>query len=789
MILLVYLDDLFMKLKTISLCVALCFSSTALAEDFTIKDIRIEGLERTEPTTIFSYLPIKIGDTFTNTKGEESIKSLYETGFFDDVQVETQNNNTVLVTVIERPIISELTVTGGKILQNSDIQKNLSAMDLAKSRVYNPVIMAQAIEGLRQEYLNRGKTDVKIEHKVTPLERNRVAVELNIEEGRTTVIRDIRFSGNEHYSASTLRKQMSLSEKGLMTWATKSDRFSPDKLSTDLQRITDFYRDRGYFEVAITSADVVPNQKNSDDLDVEIGIQEGTRYRWGQIEITGDTREIPIEELQKLTKVKSGKWYNHSELNGILQSIQDRLGASGYAMAEIGVRPLIQSDTLNFALNIEPNQKVYVNEIRISGNNKTRDEVIRRELRQMESASFDTSKISRSQERIQQLGYFDNVEISQLPVEGAPDQVDLNVNVHEQPTGTISVSAGYVQDDGIVVSGGVSQDNLFGTGKSANARFSNGTSTKVASLSFTDPYFTADGVSMGYDLFWRSYDPYKANISAYKTETYGAGVRVGVPVTEYDRINFGLGANNMKVSLYPQSPKRYRDFVERYGASNWTLTGNIGWGRNTTDSALWPTRGYIINANLETGLPGGDLQYYKLTHNQSWFFPLSRNLTLMLGGGVGYANGYGDTDELPFFHNFYGGGLGSVRGYENGSVGPKGYDIYGDKDFLGGSKQANLNAELLFPMPGMKDNRTVRLSWFADAGSVWDSKHYTGGDFTPYGVDGHHSTFKNELRYSTGLAFTWVSPLGPMKFSYAYPLNKKDGDEVQRFQFQLGTVF
>ena len=775
-------------LLTAAAAAIVCTAPAFAAETFTIKDIRVEGLERVEPDTVFAYMPVKIGDTFTDTVGEQIIKNLYGTGFFDDIQVEAQND-VVLLTITERPVISQLEVTGGKVLSNTDIHKNLSAMGLAQSRVYNPVIMAQAIEGLKREYLNRGKVNAKIEPKITQLERNRVGVELAIEEGDTTVIREIDFVGNEHYSDRTLRNQMALSEKGMLTWLSKSDRFSPDKLSDDLQRVSEFYQDRGYLNFAVVDSDAKPNEKHPNDLDVSIVVNEGERFRWGEVTVGGDSREIPLEELQKIAKVKTGRWYNRSELNTILEKIRNRMGDSGYAFTEIAVQPKPNGDTVDFDLTIDPKQKVYVREIRISGNNKTRDEVVRRELRQMESAPYDYSKIQRSQERIQQLGYFDDVKMSQTTVADAPDQVDLDVVVSEQPTGSINVSAGYVQDDGIVLSGGFAQDNLFGSGKSVSARVSNATSSKTASLSFTDPYFTPDGVSLGYDAFWRVYDPYKAEISAYKTETYGAGARLGVPITEYDRLNFGLGANNMKVTLYPESPRRYVDFVDKYGKNNWTITGNIGWGRNTTDSAFWPTRGYITNVNLEGGLPGGDIQYYKLTHSQSWFFPLSRSLTLMLGGGVGYANGYGKNDELPFFHNFYGGGLGSVRGYQSGSIGPKSYDYNGNVDYFGGTKQANMNAELLFPMPGMKNNRTVRLSLFADAGSVWDGKRYTQADYQPYGVNGHHSTFKNELRYSGGLAFTWISPLGPMKFSYAVPIGKKEGDEVQRFQFQLGTVF
>ena len=528
--------------------------------------------------------------------------------------------------------------------------------------------------------------------------------------------------------------------------------------------------------------------------------------------IEGDTREVPKEELQKLLTMKKGKWYERAQMVKSLESIQNRMGTAGYAFSEVNVQPVpnAETQTVDFVLNVEPGRKIYVNEINITGNNKTRDEVVRRELRQMESAPYDTSKLQRSKERVELLGYFDNVQFDAVPVANTPDQVDLNMSVNERSTGSLDMSAGWVQDTGLVMSVGVSQDNLFGTGKSVSLRASRSKTTLNGSLSFTDPYFTPDGVSLGYDIYGKSYDPRKASSSAkqYKTTTAGAGVRMGIPVTEYDRVNLGLAAEHLTVNTYKGAPKRYADFINQYGKGadgvgsfkGWLYKGTIGWGRNKTDSALWPTRGYMTGINGEIALPGSDLQYYTLTHNQTWFFPLTKDFTLMLGGEVGVGNGYGKTKTMPFFENFYGGGLGSVRGYESGTLGPKVYDEYGEKISYGGNKKANVSAELLFPMPGIKDSRSVRLSLFADAGSVWDGKTYNDSSSNtyytnnavqnPYGLGTtHKSTFKEELRYSAGAAVTWLSPLGPMKFSYAYPLKKKDSDEIQRFQFQLGTTF
>ena len=781
-----------MKLKLIAASiVGLGMSTAAWAVDpFTIQDIRIEGLQRTEPTTVFSYLPVQVGDRFSDAQAQAIIKDLYATGFFDDVQVETMGNQ-VLLTVVERPVVTDLRVSGGKAIKNDLIRTNLQNFGLATSQTYDEAILSQAVEGLKREYANRGKYDAKITPKVTRLDRNRVEIELTIDEGETTTIKNIEFDGNEKFSDRTLRHQISHTESGLFTWFRKSNRFSQDKMPADLESLSDFYQNRGYFDFKVTNAEVLPNPDDKTELNMKISVNEGQRYRFGQVNIAGDLLDVPAEEINDLNKIKAGKWYERNQVMGLVRDVQSTMGNHGYAYTSVEVqpRPNAAEGVVDFTVMVNPGRKIYVNQINIAGNNKTRDEVVRRELRQMENATYDQAKINRSKERVQQLGYFDNVKVDAVPVPNSPDQVNLDMAMTERSTGSIDAALGYVQDDGIVLSGGIAQDNLFGTGKSASLRLSNSASSKAAAISFTDPYFTPDGVSLGYDVFYREYDAREAEVSNYKTSTMGAGIRMGVPVTEYDRVNFGFTPEWMKLKLYDGAPKRYTDFVNNYegeGATSadfLTLKANVGWGRNKTDSALWPTRGYIMKANAEVGLPGGDIQYYKLTHGQTWFFPLSKNLTLMLNGEVGYADGYGKTNELPFFHNFYGGGLGSVRGYESSSLGPKEPND-NDYDYMGGNMKAVANAELLFPLPGIKDQRSVRLSLFADAGSVWDNDSHDKNDGTKY-----KSTFTEEMRYSAGAAFTWLSPMGPLKFSYAYPLNKKDGDEEQRFQFQLGTTF
>lgn len=826
-----------MKLNKLTASLMLMGLSPLALADFKIQDIRVEGLQHTEPATVFNYLPVKVGDTFTDESGSEIIQRLFATGLFDDVRVESAGQQ-VLLTVIERPVVSNLTVEGGKLIQNDVIRKNLDAFGLGKSQPFNQNTLNEAVSALKDEYRKQGKYDVEITQSVDKLARNRVAVKLTIDEGKTTTIADIAFVGNQVFSDRKLRKQMSLSEDGMWTWFTKSNRFNPEKFNQDLERINVFYHNQGYFDFYIADAQVDTDEAKNKQT-VKITVSEGRRYRWGKVGIAGDTREVPLAELQAFLTMKEGKWYDRSQLMAALERIQNRMASSGYAFSEINVQPQPDAETgiVNITLQVEPGRKMYVNQIHISGNNKTRDEVIRREVRQMEAAPYDLSKLQRSKERVEQLGYFDNVQFDAVPRQDTPDQVDLDMRVTERSTGSLDFSAGYVQGTGLVLSAGVAQDNLFGTGKSVAARLSRSKTTQNASLSFTDPYFTPEGVSMGYDVYGKSYDPRKSSNNQYKTTNYGVGLRMGVPVTEYDRVNFGMGLERMGVDIFPGAPKLYREFIEQHGnvtrrdfgvdqlvadknggyqcpgengkvpcaprpgevprVSNGKFSGvqwkgTVGWGRNKTDSALWPTTGYLMDVNLEAGLPGSKLTYYSLNHNQKWFFPLTKDMTLMLGGSLGYANRYGKTKQLPFFENFHGGGLGSVRGYESSTLGPKVYDNAGNRISYGGNRMVNGSAELLFPFPGVKEYRTVRLSLFADAGSVWDGKTYTAADSdnnkSVYGGP-HRSTFKNELRYSAGAAVTWLSPIGPLKLSYGYPLKKKQTDEIQRFQFQLGTTF
>lgn len=842
-----------MKLKQLTLSLlALGLSSPIFAADFAIDSIRIEGEQHTSENTVRALLPVKEGDYFTNEVGENIIRQLYASGFYENILLE-ENGKMLIVTVKERPIVSDLTIKGAKIISNDQILKQISATRVAstvndaellgrldnntpsqderlaayeknkngvdastlainglvKGDFFSQEALMRALRALDGAYKEQGKNNVKITPTVEPLSQNRVAVTIDVEEGDTTRVRKLDFVGNEAFSDYRLSRQVNLTDGTLFSWLTKSNVFSWEKFTTDKQYLETFYRSKGYFDFHVDYEDV-QRQLNDDKTkeEVTIKVYEGEKYYWGDIDLMGDIKELSRDDLmQPLKSLKKGKLSNRDELVEELGKVQLKLESAGYANARVGYDTNRRVDEkgrhiMDITVKIITGSRVTVRNIMIKGNNKTRDEVIRRELRQMEAAVYDQSKIDRSAQRLRQLGYFEDVRIDRHVLPENEQQNDLSVNVKERSTGSLNASVGWSQDDGLILAAGVSQENLFGTGKSASLSATRSVVNQGANLSFTDPYFTADGVSMTYSLFANKYAPYKykSNPRNYGTTRYGASMSMGIPFTEYDRVNFGLGVERMGIQLKDPAPYRYQRFVNENGDKNWLYKGMVSWYRNTTDDSYWPTRGYQMNVTGDIALPGSGIQYYELGHQQTWYFPLSRDFTLMLNGNVGYTGSYGKTKEVPFMFNQTGGGLGSVRGYESGSLGPKVYDVdNGTKstESYGGKFAVNANAELLFPFPGMKHNRSVRLSLFADAGSVWDGKTYTPGQYSDNNLNGsngyyaknHRSTFKNELRYSAGAAFTWISPVGPIKLSYAVPFKEKKNDLIQRFQFSLGTVF
>ncbi len=766
-----------MTFHRLSLALAAAFAaqSAFAAEPFVVKDIRVEGIQRTEAGTVFSYLPVKVGETLTDEKTAAAIKALYATGFFKDVQLEARDG-VLIVTVEERPSIAKITLSGIKEFSEDDLKKGLQQTGLAEGRVLDRSLLDKAEQELQRQYFNRGRYAVEIKSTLTPLERNRVAVQFDVVEGDSAKIQQINVVGNKAFTEKELLKQFTSTTPGWLTWYTKNDQYSKARLGGDIEALRSFYLNRGYleFNVESTQVSISPDRKG---IYITVNVTEGPQYTVSDIKLAGQML-VPEAELAKLVTVKPGEIFQRDKLTESTKKIGDRLGNDGYAFANVNAVPELDRDkhTVAFTLFVDPGRRVYVNRVNVAGNARTRDEVVRREIRQMEGAYYDSGKINLSRDRLNRLGFFDEVNIETPAVSGATDQVDVNVSVTEKSTGNVMLGAGFSSSEGLVLSGSVSQSNVFGTGNRLSAQINSGSVNTVYSLSFTNPYYTIDGISLGYDLYRRDVDATSLDyVGDYKTSTYGAGMRFGLPVNERDFISFGLTYEQTSVTTTATSPIQYVNFVNIFGEDNDTLRFDTSWSRDTRNSYLFPTKGLMQRIAAEIGTPVGSLQYYKLSLQHQQYFPLSRDFTLMLNGEVGIGGGLSGK-PLPFFKNFYAGGNSSVRGFQNGTLGPK--DSAGDA--LGGDKRVVGNAELFFPLPGLKDNQSLRMSAFFDAGA----------SFGPFDDQGRYEKFAfGDLRYSAGLAVLWVSPLGPLKFSLAQPLVSKSGDKEEVFQFTLGNVF
>jgi outer membrane protein insertion porin family len=767
---------------TLALAAVFAIQPVFAEEPFVVKDIRVEGIQRTEAGTVFSYLPMKVGDLMTDEKTAAAIKALYATGFFKDVRLEARDG-VVIVTVEERPSIAKITLHGIKEFSEDDLKKGLKETGLAEGRVLDRSLLGKAEQELQRQYFNRGKYAVEIKSTLTPLERNRVAIQFDVVEGDSAKIRQINIVGNQAFKEKELLKQFTSTTPGWLTWYTKNDQYSKSRLGGDIEALRSFYLNRGYIEFNVDSTQVSISP-DKEGIYITINVTEGPQYKVSDIKLAGQML-VPEAELQKLITIKPGEVFARDRLTESTKKIGDRLGNDGYAFANVNAVPELDKEkgTVAFTLFIDPGRRVYVNRVNIAGNTKTRDEVVRREVRQMEGAYYDAEKINLSRDRLNRLGYFSEVNIETPGVTGTTDQVDVNVSVAEKSTGSVMVGAGFSSSEGLVLSGSVSQSNVFGTGNRLSAQINSGSVNTVYSLSFTNPYYTLDGISLGYDVYRRDVDSSSLdNVSKYKTSTYGAGVRFGLPINERDMVSLGLTYEQTSISVTPYDPMGtvpetpYQRFVGPTGSrDDTTLRLDTSWARDTRDSYLFPTKGLMQRVAAEIGTPVGSLKYYKLSLQHQQYFPLGNSFTFMLNGEVGIGDGLSG-EPMPFFKNFYAGGNTSVRGFKSGTLGPK--DVNGDA--LGGNKRVIGNAELFFPLPGLKDNQSLRMSAFFDAGAA----------FGPYDYQGLYEKFAfGDLRYSAGVAVLWVSPLGPLKFSLAQPLVKKTGDKSEVFQFNLGSTF
>lgn len=758
-----------MKLKLLPMLLMSLYGGSVWAiQPFVIKDIRVEGIQRTEAGTVFSYLPVKVGEKLDDEKAATAIKALYGTGFFQDVRLEVESD-VLIVMVQERPAISQIDFIGLKEFDKKQLMDGLKQVGLAEGRTFDKSLLDKAEQELKRQYLSRGKYAVAITTTVTPLERNRTAISFNISEGDVAKIQQINIVGNQAFPEKDLLELFVLSTPGWMSWWSKNDQYSKQKLAADIETMRSYYLNRGYLEFNLdsTQVSIAPDKQS---IYITINISEGQKYSVSDIKLAGEML-VPEEELRKLIKIQPGDVFSREKLTESTKLIGDRLGKDGYAFANVNAVPELDKEKreAKFTFFIDPGRRVYVRRINVSGNSKTRDEVVRREMRQMEGAWYASDKVTRSRERLDRLGYFSDVNVETPAVAGTTDQVDMNVNVTEKPTGSIMAGAGFSSSEGFILSGSISQANVFGSGNHLSTQFNTGKINTVYSLSYTNPYYTDDGISRGFDIYHRKTNSSSLSVSRYDSDSIGGGVRFGVPLNEMDSVNFGLSVEKTKLTLYDDTPQVYKNYVDQFGNNNSTLRGDIGWSRDTRDSILYPTKGGMQRAFAEVGLPGGNVKYYKISYQHQWLRPLTQDFTLLLNGEAGYANGYGGK-PLPFFKGFFAGGNTSVRGFKSSSLGPQDTD----GNALGGNRRLVGNVEVLFPFPGMKNDKSLRLSAFVDGGTVFGKE-----DKISFG----------DMRYSTGLAVSWQSPMGPMKFSIAAPLNSKETDKLERFQFILGSSF
>jgi outer membrane protein insertion porin family len=772
---------------------SLCAGQALALDPFTVTDIRVEGIQRTEAGTVFSYLPVRVGDTFNDEKAAAAIKALYATGFFKDVRIEA-DGSVLVVLLEERPAIASVEFTGTKEFDKVQLIKSLKELGLGESRILDRSLVDRAEQELKRQYLTRGLYGVKITTTVTPIERNRVNVTFAVDEGEVARIKQINIVGNKAFSEKELRDQIKLSTSGWFTWYSKADQYSKQKLAGDIETLRSFYLNRGYLEMQVesTQVSITPDKK---DIYITVNVNEGAKFTIAGIKLEGEMlgRE---KEFESLISLKPGDAYSGEKMTESTRKISERMGVFGYAFANVNASPQInrEKNEVSFTVFVDPGKRVYVRRISIGGNDRTRDEVIRREFRQFESSWYDGDKIRLSKDRIGRLGFFTDTKVDTVDIPGTPDQVDLNVNVVEKPTGSVMVGAGFSSSEKVTLSGSINQANAFGSGNNIGINVNTSRIFRTISLSHTNPYFTDDGVSRTVEVFLRTTRPplYLTDVD-FRVEARGGNVSFGIPVSELDRVFVGAGIENTQVQTFSNSPERYRRFVastndQTFDSSD--STSGVGaaettaypltmaWQRDNRDSALIPTQGRFRRANLEVS-PAGSAQYYRSTYQDQYFMPLFGSLTLAVNGEVSYGAGL-SSKNYPVFKNYYAGGIGSVRGFFAGSLSVNGSGTSTSSGRynlpIGGQARVIMNAELQLPFPGTGVDRSLRWFTFLDAGQVFNPQ------------DGQNISL-GDLRYSTGLGISWISPVGPLKLSLGYPLNPQSFDRIQRFQFQLGTGF
>jgi outer membrane protein insertion porin family len=738
-------------------------------DPFTVRDIRVEGLQRIESGTVFASLPVRVGDQYTDEKGASAIRALFALGLFKDVRLETLGD--VLVVIVEeRPSVASVEFIGLKEFDKEVLLKSLKEVGLVEGRPYDKALADKAEQELKRQYISRSLYGAEVVSTATPIDRNRVNLSFTITEGGPAKIKQIQIVGNKAFTESDLRDQFNLDTVGWMTWYTKSDRYSRTKLNADLEALKSFYLSRGFLEFRVDSTQVAMSP-DKQDMSITINLTEGERFVVSGVQLEGNYLG-KNDEFKALVTIGVGKPYNAETVAETTKAFTDYFGKFGFAFAKVDVKPEVdrQNNRVQFVLVAEPSRRAYVRRIIVAGNNRTRDEVIRREFRQFEAAWYDGDKIRLSRDRVDRLGFFTGVNLETVEIPGVLDQVDLMVTVAEKPTGSISLGAGFSSAEKVVLSFGLRQENAFGSGNYLAVEVNTSKFNRNLVLSTTDPYFTASGISRTLDVFHRTTRPYFGDINSYSLINTGAGLRFGVPITETDTVFLGVNAEQTEIKEGNGLPVDYQDYAAKFGKKSTALPLTLGWARDNRDSGLLPSKGTLQRLNADLSL-AGDVRYFRSNYQYQQYFPLSKKYTLALNADLGWGQGL-DGQQFPLFKNFYVGGMGSVRGFEQSTLGPQSRDAF--PLYLGGPKKVVLNAEFLMPFPGTGNDKTLRLYGFTDVGRAFGEKEQIS---------------LQALRTSVGVGLSWISPVGPLRLSYAVPVNKQSTDKIQNLQFQIGTSF
>ncbi len=755
---------------------ALC--PAALATELTVSDIRLEGLQRIAPGTVFNYLPVSVGARISDSDTAGIIRALYGTGFFDDVRVE-RDGSVLVIWVKERPAVAQIDITGNKDIKTEDLEKGLADIGLAEGRVFNRPLLDRIELELKRQYFARGKYGVEVESTVSPLERNRVAVRIEISEGVTARIKQINIIGAETFREKELLKQFKLGSRKWHSFYSKNDQYSKQKLAGDLESVRSFYLDRGYikFDIKSTQVSISPDKK---DIYITIVIDEGALYRVSDIQLAGEPA-VPTEQLFPLIQMRRGDIFSRAEATASAERISNLLGDEGYAFANVNTIPEIDEaeQTVSVTFFVDPGRRVYVRRVNMRGNTRTRDEVLRREMRQLERAWFSADLARQSRERLQRLGYFEDVSIETPAVPGSADQVDVEVSVTEKPSGNLMAGVGYSQSQGILFNTSVTQNNFLGTGKRVSFAFNTSRVNQIYQLSYLNPYFTVDGISRGFNLSYRAIDFDQLIGADYSTDVGNAGMSFGLPITDTSQAGLGLRYQYTRFHAGDDSALA-QDFVENNGDTFHDVIFTASYTKDSRDQAVFPNKGTLRTLVAEVAVPGSDLEYFRVNYRDRRYIPLTSRFVFSLRGDIGYGDGFGETGTLPFFENFYAGGPHTVRGWEESTLGPR--ETSGDFDPIGGNVKLTGSVELFAPPPiGGQFEKTLRVGAFFDFGNVWATED--SDLIAPTGFS------LSDLRYSTGVSVSWMSPVGALSASLAYPLNSEDEDDTQVFQFSFGQTF